>query len=169
MTSSSDKLFTPAFFGVIGFVAVIHVAWWMFGTDQGMQGAFADGDSYLRLIRIEQLLASWNWFDVTIPDTNAPYGASVHWTRLFDVVILTVAAPIMMFTDTARALFLSGMIISPIIHLLSAAALIWAVKPLLGARSAYFVAAVSAAQAGILAFAIIGRADHHMMFVFVQR
>ncbi len=158
------KLFSPAFIGVLAFVAIIHGAWWLLGTGYGV---FGDGDSYLRLLRLEQLLASGDWLDISIPGTNAPFGGSVHWTRLFDLVMLALALPVMPFTDVSLALYGAGLVVSPVIHLLTAAAIIWAVKPMLGNRGAYFAGAASAAQAGILAFAVVGRADHHMMFMLI--
>ncbi len=167
MNFSRPKLFTPGFIGVILFIAFIHIVWWLLGSSPSVQGAFADGDSYLRLLRVERLFETGNWFDISIPEANAPYGTTVHWTRLFDVILLIIAVPLMPFLGSVTAIYSAGMIISPILHVLMAGSLMWALRPLMNERGTIFAGAVSVTQAGILVFAIAGRADHHMMFVLL--
>jgi hypothetical protein len=52
------------------------------------QGLLLDVDSYMKLVRIEHLLASGDWFDGRIPRSNAPFGETQHWTRLFDLIVI---------------------------------------------------------------------------------
>ncbi len=153
--------------GTVGFVALIHVVWWMTGDQIATQGGFADGDSYLRLLRVERLIETWDWFDISIPDANAPFGTTLHWTRLFDLVLLALAAPLVPFLGFSKALFWAGIIISPVIHILSAGALAWALIPVLGRTGACIAGALTASQAGMLSFSLVGRADHHMMFILL--
>ncbi len=161
------KVFSGSMLAVVLFVSLIQLAWWQFGDQITANGGFADGDSYTRLIRIQQLLDTGDWFDNTIPDANAPYGTSVHWTRLFDLIVLAVAAPMVPVIGVTQALFWAGTIVSPLLHVLTAAALAWALTPLLGRVAACFAGALSAAQAGVMVFGIVGRADHHMLFALL--
>jgi len=154
--------------GVLVFVTVIHGGWWIAGDKIVAGGGFGDGDSYLRLLRVERLIETGNWLDITIPDANAPYGTTLHWTRIFDLVLLVVAAPIVPFLGFSKALFWAGVIVSPLIHILSAGVLVWALLPVFGLSGALFAGAVSAAQAGILTFSLVGRADHHTMFILIS-
>jgi hypothetical protein len=164
-----DKPHTSlALYAVLGFVAIIHGAWWLVGSPPPELLGFSDGDSYLRLLRVERLLETGDWFDITIADVNAPYGATLHWTRLFDVVLIGMALPLMPILGSAKALFWAGMVVSPIIHVVSAGILVWALEPLLGRKGACIAGALSAAQAGVLAFSTFGHADHHMMFVLLS-
>lgn len=160
-----SRFLSAPLLAVLVFILVVHGGWWLSGDQIVLHGGFSDGDSYLRLLRVERLIDTADWFDVLIPDANAPYGTTVHWTRLFDMVLLVLAAPMIPFLGSAKALFWAGVIVSPIIHLFAAVALAWAVVPLLGRAGALFAAAMTAAQAGVLAFSLIGRADHHMMFI----
>ncbi len=159
------RLLTVPLVAVLVFILLVHSGWWISGDQIVLHGGFSDGDSYLRLLRVERLIETGDWFDISIPDANAPFGTTVHWTRLFDMVLLIMAAPMIPFLGFAKALFWAGVIVSPIVHMLAAVALAWAMLPLLGRAGAYFAAAMTAAQAGILAFALVGRADHHMMFI----
>lgn len=154
--------------GVLVFVSVVHGGWWIFGDRIVAGGGFGDGDSYLRLLRVERLIETGDWLDIAIPDANAPFGTTLHWTRIFDMVLLAAAVPMVPFLGFSKALFWSGVVISPLIHILSAGILVWAVFPVLGLGGALFVGALSAAQAGILTFSLVGRADHHTMFILLM-
>lgn len=149
---------------VAGFVVLIHGAWWGFGDQMVARGVFADGDSYTRLIRAERLLQTGDWLDVSIPRANAPHGTSVHWTRPFDVVLLALALPLLPALGLKGALYWAGVVVSPLLHVVLGAVLAWTAVPLLGRAGAAVAGAVTAAQAGVLSFSLVGRADHHMMF-----
>jgi len=166
MTERADQGFLSwPVIAVVGFVSLIHSVWWVTGDQIVSHGGFADGDSYLRLLRVERLIETWNWFDISVPDANAPFGTTLHWTRLFDLVLLVIAGPMVPFLGFTKALFWAGVIVSPLIHIVSAGALAWAMLPVFGRAGACVAAALSASQAGILAFSFVGHADHHMLFV----
>jgi len=164
---STESWFSWPVWIVIGFVTLIHAVWWMTGDQIVAGGGFGDGDSYLRLLRVERLIETADWFDVSIPDANAPFGTTLHWTRLFDLILLALAAPAMPLVGVAKALFWAGVIVSPVIHILSAISLAWALIPVLGRTGACIAGALSASQAGLLAFSLVGRADHHMVFILL--
>ena len=164
--SDTQQSFWPIL-GVVSFVALIHVVWWMTGDFIVARGGFGDGDSYLRLLRVERLIETANWFDISIPDANAPFGTTLHWTRLFDLVLLLIASPMIPFLGFAKALFWAGTVVSPLIHIASAGALAWAMVPVLGRTGACIAGVLSASQVGMLAFSLAGRADHHMMFILL--
>ena len=149
---------------VAGFVILIHGAWWLIGDEIVANGGLADGDSYTRLVRVERLLETGDWFDNAIPRANAPFGTTVHWTRPLDAALIALAAPMMPVLGTKSALYWAGVVISPLMHLLAALALVWAATPFLGRTGALIAGALTATQFGILPFAIIGRPDHHAVF-----
>lgn len=155
--------FWPAMFCAL-FIAFVHVAWWRFGEGVIPHGGFADGDSYTRLVRVLRLVETGDWLDVTLPRAGAPYGVTVHWSRLFDLMLLAVAAPLTVFMDFGRALQWSGTVISPLLHVGFGLALGWAVRPVIGSKAAYLAGALTATQFGVLGFSVAGHADHHMLF-----
>ncbi|MBT7943012.1 MAG: hypothetical protein HN719_06610, partial [Alphaproteobacteria bacterium] len=149
---------------VAGFVILIHGAWWMIGDTIVSNGGLADGDSYTRLVRVEQLLATGDWFDNTIPRAGAPFGTTVHWTRPFDAALIALAAPLMPVLGVKSALYWAGVVISPLFHLVAALIMVWAMTPVLGRTGALIAGAMTGTQFGVLAFSIIGRPDHHAVF-----
>jgi len=152
---------------VVAFVVLVQVIWWAGGDEIVSNGGFADGDSYTRLLRVQRLVETGDWSDNSMPRANAPFGVTVHWTRPLDVLMLALSLPLAPFVGFAKALFWAGALISPFIHLGLAVAIAWAMVPLLGRTGAYLAGALTATQFGILAFAVLGRADHHMLFALV--
>lgn len=152
---------------VVAFVALIHGAWWLLGDQIVAQGGLADGDSYSRLLRVERLVETGGWFDSSMPRINAPFGIELHWTRPFDVLLIALALPLAPFMSLAAALYWAGVVVSPLLHVGLAVALAWAMIPLLGFAGAAIAGAMTAVQSGILGFAIVGHADHHMLFVLI--
>ncbi|MEE8393882.1 MAG: hypothetical protein V3R66_06010, partial [Rhodospirillales bacterium] len=164
-TTSKDKPggLTPML-AVLGFVAAVHVGWGSFIGPGVMEGNLADGDSYLRLVRVTQLYETGGWFDSSLSRSNAPFGTSLHWTRLFDVLLLAVALPLAPFVGFAKALFWAGAVIAPLLHLITAAVLVWAARPLVGRVGSYLAGALSAVQFPVMAYAAAGYADHNILF-----
>lgn len=146
------------------FVALIHVAWWFFGDTLVVNGNFFDGDSYARLVRVERLVETGGWLDSSLPRANAPFGGSLHWTRPFDVMLIALAMPLEPLLGFKQALFWSGAIISPLLHVLLAVTLVWAAAPLIGRTGAAIAGALTVVHLGILGYATVGHADHHVLF-----
>lgn len=46
-----------------------------------------DTDDAMRLVEVHDLLAGQGWYDLTQHRLNAPFGASLHWSRLVDLPI----------------------------------------------------------------------------------
>ena len=149
------------------FVVFVHAAWWLMGDTVVIAGGLADGDSYARLLRVTQLFETGEWFDSSLSRVNVPYGGSLHWTRPFDVLLLVLAMPMVPIVGFAKALFWSGVVVSPLLHVVSALALVWAVTPVLGRAAAMVAGGLTVAQVGILGYATIGHADHHVAFALI--
>lgn len=152
---------------VVAFVALIHGAWWLLGDEIVARGGLADGDSYTRLLRVERLLDNADWFDGSLPRVNAPFGIELHWTRPLDVLLIALALPLAPFMGLTAALYWAGAVVGPLLHVGLAVALAWAMMPLLGTAGATIAGAMTAVQFGILGFAVVGHADHHMLFVLI--
>ncbi len=149
---------------VAGFVLLIHGAWWLIGDQIVAKGNLADGDAYTRMVRIERLVDSGAWFDNTLPRAGAPVGVTIHWTRPLDAAVIALGLPLMPVLGVKAALYWAGAVVSPLMHLLAALALVWAATPFLGRAGALIAGGLTATQFGILPFAIVGRADHHAVF-----
>ena len=53
---------------------------------------FSDTDDAMRLTVVRDLMAGQGWYDLIQHRLNAPFGASIHWSRLVDVPIATMIA-----------------------------------------------------------------------------
>lgn len=151
----------------VGLWLAFHALTWTFGATPAVEGRFMDTDSYMRLVRVTRLYQSGAWFDGGIPRGNAPYGMALHWTRPFDVLLLAGALPLAPLIGFDRALSATATWISPLLHLGALLALFWAVAPLLGAWRRLLAVAALFVQIGVPAYALAGRADHHMLILLV--
>ena len=130
-----------------------------------LYGGFVGPDSYMRMVRVTELAQTGDWYNGTIARSNAPYGDTLHWTRPFDVVLLAGAAVIAPFTDFKTALYWSGVLVSPLLLLLTCFAVIWAARPLMQqSHSAVpvYTALILFLQPLVLGYAQPGRPDHHV-------
>jgi hypothetical protein len=152
---------------VAGFVVVAHLAVAVAGGSTAFSGGFFDGDSFMRVMRVARLLDTGAWFDSVFHRANAPFGFETHWTRPFDLLMVVLAAPLMPFLGVAGAVHAAGVVVSPLLHGAMAAALVWAVTPLLGRIGAVVAAMVSVAQLGIMKLTAFGVADHHAAFLLL--
>jgi len=149
------------------FVVLVHVAWWNLDHNVVQYGNLADSDGYAHLLRVERLIATGNWLDASLPRANAPFGGSLHWTRPFDVLLIALALPMAPLLGFAKALYWSGALIGPLLHLATAAAMAWAAAPLVGTSAALIAAALTATQFGVLGYATVGHADHHVLLALI--
>ena len=149
------------------FVSMLHLGWWAVGFSSAEGSGLTDPDSYMRLVRIERLLAMGGWFDSALPRANAPDGGDLHWTRSLDLLLLVVALPMAPVLGMKAALFAAAVLISPLLHVAAVLALAWAVTPLLGRRVAALAGAFTAIQPGIISYAHVGTADHHTLYLLV--
>ena len=149
--------------------ALVHAALVTFRDVAFLDGALVDPDSYMRLVRVRELVQEWQWFDSTIGRANAPYGDTLHWSRPFDLLILGVASPAMLAVGMEQALYFSGLLVSPLVQLATALLLIWTLRPVTRPTVWFLPALALFLQPGALAYSIVGRADHHalMLLVFV--
>jgi len=148
---------------VLASVGFVHAAWWLVGDSVVVHGNLVDSDGYARLVRIQRLVETGGWFDSTLPRANWPYGGSLHWTRPLDVVLIALALPLAAVTGFAKALYWAGVLVGPLLHGLTAVAVMWAARPLIGATGAVIAGALTAIQFGILGYATVGHADHHVL------
>ena len=57
-------------------------------------GTAADGDDYMRLLEVRDWLAGQSWWDVSQHRMNPPVGGLMHWSRLVDLPLAFVIAPL---------------------------------------------------------------------------
>ncbi len=147
--------------------ALVHTSLVMFRDIPVFESGLLGPDSFMRLHRVHELLAGWNWFDGTVARANAPYGDTLHWTRPFDVLLLTLALPLSFTLGFEQALYLAGIVVSPLLQLTTGLLLIWALRPVMRPEVWFLPVMALFLQPGALAYSVLGRADHHSLLLLV--
>jgi hypothetical protein len=126
-------------------------------------GGLLDNDAYLRLIRIEELWASGDWYGIVTQKLGAPDGLSLHWTRPLDLLILLPALAVSWFgVPLHDAIYWVGVAIAPLLQTLTCLAVAWAAKPVFPQHGAWRLAALMLLLNGAaLSYSLAGRPDHH--------
>ena len=127
----------------------------------------SDADGYTRLLRVEALAGTGDWYDDRAVRANAPYGTTLHWTRPFDVVLLAGAAPLLPFTSLRDALYWSGALVNPLLHVAALVALMWAAVPLMARHHIPYLGVLALALPAVHSYFGIGRADHHGLILLL--
>jgi hypothetical protein len=76
----------------------------------GEPGRLEDPDCYMWLSRVEQLWQTLDWYNHRVPWSNAPFGETLHWTRLFDCLLLFPALLVTPLLGFKSALFQWGVL-----------------------------------------------------------
>lgn len=160
----------PARAQVVAFIALAalwateHLAVVLAGLAPVQSAGLSGPDSLMRVVRIHDLIDNGGWFDETIHRMNAPYGAALHWTRPYDLILLAGALPLAPFVDLKEAVVLAAAWHAPVFHLLTAAVVIWACRPLrAGSAASLWAGFAFFVQPALLTYSAAGRADHHAL------
>jgi hypothetical protein len=132
-----------------------------------LDGSLVDSDPYMRLARVLELHESGSWFDSRFPRINPPEGHVQHWTRAFDALLLAGAWLLQPILGFERALHVWGVLISPALLALVLGAVAWAAAPALDRDSRLFACLALLLQASVLAYASVGRPDHHTLLLLL--
>jgi len=124
-------------------------------------GELMGPDSYMRLLRVERLFETGGWYDSTMPRSNTPYGEVLHWSRPFDVVLLSGAMLLTPLVGFDAGLFASGVLVGPLLHFLTLLVLLWGTRGLLSRPELAATAVMFLFQASISSQFQAGRPDHH--------
>lgn len=130
-------------------------------------GGLLDTDAYMRLIRVEELWMSGDWYQTITAKLGAPDGLSLHWTKPFDILILLPSVLLSLFSmDMHRAIYWTGVVAPPILHMLACMVVAWAARPLFPQHGAWRLAALILLLSGAaLGYSLAGRPDHHPLCI----
>jgi len=155
------------YLAVLGIWIVFQVAGAIHSGLMVLDGQFLGPDSYMRLVRVTELLETGRWYDSTLLRSNAPYGEDLHWTRPFDLMLLGVAAPLALLMDWRQSLHVAGVVISPLLQFATAFAFAWASAALFSRKQWVILAAALFLHPAAGSYALAGRADHHVALFLV--
>jgi hypothetical protein len=129
-----------------------------------LAGSLNDPDSYMRLLRIEQGIHAGHLV-VTVARDDSGAGVMVEWSRLLDMLLWVMAAPLAAVLGWHRALFVAGVALGPLSVGFFGVVLAWVVEPF-SARKYLWTAAVAAATLpGLLTIALPGVVHYHILLL----
>lgn len=126
-----------------------------------------DTDTYMRLVRVEQLAETGNWYDSVIHRSNYPYGDELHWTRLLDMILLAGAYLITPFQGFDKGLLTFGIIISPLLGICCILALLRVTESVINKNAQRLLMLIFIAQPILLQVFLMGRPDHHGLIILL--
>lgn len=126
-----------------------------------------DTDTYMRLVRVEQLAETGAWYDSFIHRSNFPYGEELHWTRPLDVILLAGAYLLKPFQGFQKGLLTWAINISLALGILCLLALLWATKPIMKKNAQRLLMLLFIVQPIILSVFFMGRPDHHSLIILL--
>jgi len=126
-----------------------------------------DTDCYMRLVRVEQLAETGEWYDSVIHRSNYPYGDDLHWTRPLDVMLLAGAYLLTPFQGFKNGLFIWGIIISPLLGIGCLLALYWATRSVMKRNARHLLLLLFISQSILLQVFLFGRPDHHSLLILL--
>jgi hypothetical protein len=121
-----------------------------------------DPDTLMRLARIKDALAGHGWQGGAFARDNAPYGMVLHWSILFDLPIVALAAILSLVMPFATALSVAGAFTGPLFAYAILWAAWWVPRPVLSDRGRELACFVVLLSPPILAYGAVGRANHHV-------
>jgi hypothetical protein len=148
-------------------ILLVHLLLLFAGATPVLSGYLPGQDSYMRLLRVEQLRETWAWFDGSLPRSNWPYGEIQNWTRPVDVLLLVGALALEPLLGFHRALFWWGSALAPLLHVATVLTFAWAVAPFMDRQRQFLVVLALMVQEPIWPHGVFGRADHHMLIFLV--
>jgi asparagine N-glycosylation enzyme membrane subunit Stt3 len=146
-------------------IAAVHVGVF-FRHDLANDRLLQDTDAYMWMNRVTHLAETGDWFNHVYPRVNPPDGHAQHWTRPFDVVLLSGGALAGSVLGFERGLYYWALVLTPMLHVLALLTLVWGLDPLVRRKllpraGIPTVMLVFVAQVGAYQPFIVGRPDHH--------
>ncbi len=126
-----------------------------------LAGNLQDPDSYMRLLRIEQGVRAGH-FVTNVAGDQSGAGVMVEWSRLLDIIIWLLAAPLVPFLGWHKALFAAGVALGPLGVGALGVSLAWAVEPVSLRRHLWAAAAAAAILPALASIALPGVVHYHV-------
>ena len=129
-------------------------------------GLYRDTDNFIHAWRVYDLMTQHHWGELLLEKSNYPFGEVIHYTRLMDVIWLILTLPFLPFLPLKQAVFDAGLVFQPFCMVITACAMIWAMRPYVKPVLRLLAVFYFFAQDIIAQLCVFGRPDHHMLVAF---
>ncbi len=124
-------------------------------------------DTFMRLVRVEELHRTGAWYDSVVQRSNAPYGDELHWTRSLDIILYIPAWISQLITDFSYGLYVWGIWLGPILGSAALIALFKVHDDLISLKIKPYLFLLFMTQPVTLEMFKFGRPDHHSLMLVV--
>jgi asparagine N-glycosylation enzyme membrane subunit Stt3 len=161
--------FLQYFLLVVFMFLLVHVVVYTKAIIETPNAQLVDTDPYMRLVRVEQLAETGDWYDSVIHRSNYPYGDELHWTRPLDVILVAGAYLLSPIQGFQKGLLTWGIMIGPLVGIFCLLALFWATRKILNRNAQRLLWLLFIAQTLLFQIFTFGRPDHHslLMLLFI--
>lgn len=122
---------------------------------------YRDTDCYIHAWRAYELFQTHHWSEQILMKSNYPFGEVIHYTRFMDVLWIILALPLMLLYPVKEAIFNAGILFQPFIAVLTACALVWALRPYFNVFLRLFGVVLFFCLPIISQIYVFSRPDHH--------
>lgn len=131
-----------------------------------LHGILIDPDCYMHLQRAFRLMTGGWQMSGFDPRLNAPFGYAIHWTSLFDGLLVAGAWPLTVLgLSTHDALYVWGAVISPVLLILAVMVFAAGVRPWVTGPSFLWLTVLLFTQPQLSRAFYAGRPDHHSLIL----
>lgn len=127
-----------------------------------LDGSFLNPDSYMRLVRLREILAQHAPVNVVARDGSGA-GTVLHWSHLIDGLILLLALPLRAVMYEAQAVHWAAVSLGPISVGCLGVSLAWIFAPLAGREWRWTAPAAAALSVPIAGYGVPGVVHHHIL------
>ena len=123
---------------------------------------FIDTDDFMRVVRIREFFSNFDLNDHVISRCNYPHGCELHWTRLYDFIIIGLTWIVDLFTDSLdKSINYVCYTISPLIGLVCTIFLFRTLGYLLPKNNVLLTTVLFFISPLWFSWFFFGRPDHH--------
>ena len=139
----------------------------LFSSPKVLRGYVFDPDCYMHLQRAARLMTTGGWRTLTDYRIDAPFGYAIHWTVLFDALLVAGAMPLhwLLGWDAHHALLVWGSVVSPVLFIVGLVTLLRAARNWLPGPSQLLLVALAFTQPQFAGSFLVGRPDHHSLIL----
>lgn len=124
-------------------------------------GLYRDTDNYTHAVRMLDFVESGVWAERPFIHSNYPAGEILNFTRIMDLFWLIFSLPFLVFLPVKEAVYYGGVLMQPCAAVLTAWALIRALKPYFGVAERLAALLYFFFLPAVIQIYMFARPDHH--------
>ena len=123
---------------------------------------FMDTDDFMRVLRTKEFFNDYDLNNSMVSRSNYPIGCELHWTRLYDFLIIGLTWLVDLFSESLeQSIEVACFIISPILGIASTVVIYNIFEKFMSKTNTFLATALFCASPFLMAFFTFGRPDHH--------